>query len=219
MLECIFVETNVAPNASVIWMHGLGADGHDFEGIIPELNLPPHLGIRFIFPNAPVRPVTIANCSMRAWYDIFHPYLGNEPDIAGILQMAKEIELLVDAEIARGIASHRIVLAGFSQGGVLALEVGPRYPKRLAGVMALSTYSPTASLLAKEATVANAELPIFWGHGSTDMVVPEPLMRNAEMAFVQAKYPVEFHLYPGMAHSVCPAEISDLSQFLQRVFS
>jgi len=219
MLECISVETNIIPNASVIWMHGLGADGHDFEGIIPELNLPSHLGIRFIFPNAPVRPVTVMNSSMRAWYDIFHPYLGNEPDLSGILQMAKEIALLVDAEIARGIPSHRIVLAGFSQGGVLALEVGPRYPTRLAGVMALSTYSPTAGLLEKEASVANADLPIFWGHGSIDMVVPERLMQDAKNAFAQAKYPVEFHLYPRMAHSVCPAEISDISQFLQRVLS
>jgi phospholipase/carboxylesterase len=220
MLDCITVETKSNPDACVIWMHGLGADGHDFETIIPELNLAAHLGIRFIFPNAPMRSVTVANgFRMRAWYDIIHADLGNTPDVAGILESSREIEKLVDSEEARGIPSLRIALAGFSQGGVLALQIGPRFPRPLAGVMALSTYSPTALSLAKELSAVNRHLPVFWAHGTADSVVPESLMREGKDAFVNAGFAVEFHNYSRMAHGICPQEIEDMASFLQRIFA
>ena len=217
--EPLVIETGVhAPDACVIWLHGLGADGHDFEPIIPELRLDPGLNIRFVFPHAPMMPVTInQGFVMRAWYDIRTADIANEPDGKGIRASAKLVSDMVDAEIAVGIAPKRIVLAGFSQGGVVVLQAGLRYPKQLAGILALSTYLPLADTLDSEKAEVNANIPILMAHGSADPVIPVVLAQHSHKKLEQAGYPVEWHEYKGMPHSVSEQEIFHIAEWLEKV--
>jgi phospholipase/carboxylesterase len=215
-MDAIEIETGAAPRAAVIWLHGLGADGHDFEPIVPELGLPASLPVRFVFPHAPVRPVTLnQGMRMRAWYDIFR--LGGGPeDEAGIQASEAALRQLIEKEKGRGIAPGKLVIAGFSQGGAVALQTALRYPERLAGVLALSTYLPLAAHLEKERAGKNQDLPIFMAHGSYDDVIPLHRADDSRRALEKLGYPVEWHAYP-MPHSVCPQEIADIAEFLVRI--
>lgn len=215
-LQTIEIETRPKPSHSVIWLHGLGADGSDFVPIVQELALPP-LGIRFVFPHAPMRPVTInGGFVMRAWYDIVYQDLALKEDEPGLRQSQKSIEELIAKEIARGVPAGRIVIAGFSQGGVMSLQTGLRQPGRLAGVMALSAYLPLASTLAKERNAANSDVPVFMGHGIVDNIVPLPLGIASRDQLLKLGYDLDWHQYP-MAHSVCPEELEDIGAWLTRV--
>ena len=217
-LEVIEVETGPAPRAAVIWLHGLGADGHDFEPIVPELRLPASRPVRFIFPNAPQRPVTInMGMRMRAWYDILQLGGGKE-DEAGIRESQSQLEALIAGEVKRGIAPGKIVLAGFSQGGAIVLQTGLRHAGRLAGVMALSTYLPLAKTLEKERAAANRDLPIFMAHGTFDTVISLDVSRVSADLMIKHGYPLSWHEYP-MAHAVCEAEIADIRVFLCRLLN
>ena len=217
-LTTIVIKPQTEHRYSIIWLHGLGADGHDFEGIVPQLKLMNKSAIRFIFPNAPVQPVTInGGMAMRAWYDIAGAALQREVDVAGIYQSAAAIVKLIDQEIASGVAPEHILLAGFSQGGVIALHAGLRYPKRLAGILALSTYLPTVPQLAMEASKANQALPIFFAHGNSDSIVPMEIAKQAYQALVALHYPVQWWEY-AMPHSVCPQEVEHIAQFINTVF-
>lgn len=212
------IVTGAPPVGSVIWLHGLGADGHDFAPIVPELALPPSLALRFIFPHAPAMPVTInAGYVMPAWYDIRHPNLGLGEDAGGIRASQQVVEDLIEREQERGIPDSRIVLAGFSQGGAIALHTALRHGHRLAGVLALSTYLPLKSALTAEASPANSTLPIFMAHGRHDTVVPLPLAAASRDVLLQAGYPLEWREY-GMAHSVCADEIADIGAWLRDRF-
>ena len=217
-LETIEIATGPAPSASVIWMHGLGADGHDFEPIVPELGLPGTLQVRFIFPNAPVRPVTLnMGMAMRAWYDIIEIGGGRE-DGEGLRASQAAIEQLIAAEVARGIPASRIVLAGFSQGGAIAFQTGLRHPQRLAGIMALSTYLPLAGTVEDERSAANRDLPVFMAHGSVDPMISIGRAQQSRKMLEALGYPLEWHEYP-MPHSVCPQEITDISDWLVRTLT
>ena len=212
VLETVERATRGAPELAVIWLHGLGADGHDFEPIIPELGL--SVGVRFVFPHAPIRPVTInGGVPMRAWYDIVGFDAAAE-DAAGIRASAAGVARLVDREVARGVPAERIVLAGFSQGGAIALQLGLREPRRLAGVLALSTYLPLAATLASEKSAANSALPIFLAHGSADPVIPLALADASRRALVREGYAVDWRVYP-MAHAVCAPEIHAIGAWLE----
>ncbi len=212
MLDCIEMTTGEAPSLAVIWLHGLGAEGHDFEPIVPELNL--RFAARFVFPHAPVRPVTInGGMPMRAWYDILGFDRSAREDAAGIRASAAAVTELVDREIARGIPAERIVLAGFSQGGAIALHTALREPRALAGVLALSTYLPLAATLASERHLANAGLPIFMAHGTQDPVLPLKLGEFSRRALESLGYSVEWRTYP-MPHSVCMEEIRAIAAWL-----
>ena len=215
-LETIEIETGAKPGAAVIWLHGLGADGHDFEPIVPELGLPASRPVRFIFPNAPQRPVTI-NMGMRmpAWYDILQMGGGPE-DEAGIRASQAQIEQLIAGEVKKGIPHDKIVLAGFSQGGAIALQTALRQREKLAGVMALSTYLPLREKLEKERAAANSALPIFMAHGSHDPMIPMARAQQSRDALLALGYKVEWRDYP-MPHSVCPDEIADIAAFLLRI--
>ena len=215
-LETIEIETGPRPSAAVIWLHGLGADGHDFEPIVPELGLPAAKPVRFIFPNAPQRPVTInMGMRMRAWYDILQ--LGGGPeDEAGIRESQGLLERLLEREKTRGVPARRIVLAGFSQGGAIVLQAGLRHAERLAGVMALSTYLPLAKTLAAERAAINSDLPVFMAHGSLDPMIPVQRAQLSRDALLGLGYPVQWREYP-MAHAVCPQEIDDIAAFLLRI--
>lgn len=217
----LLVETGVhAPDASVIWLHGLGADGHDFEPIIPELRLDPGFNIRFVFPHAPMMPVTInQGFVMRAWYDIRSADIGAEADEKGIRASAVLLHDMIDAEIANGIAPERIVLAGFSQGGAIALHAGLRYEKKLAGIMALSTYLPLDESLETEKSEANAEIPILLAHGSADPVIPVDMAYRTQKVMEREGYKVEWHEYKGMAHSVSEQEIYHLAEWLENILT
>ena len=217
-LPCIEIETAPAPDAAVIWLHGLGADGHDFEPIVPELGLPPSLALRFVFPHAPMRPVTInMDMRMRAWYDIAQPGGGGE-DAAGIRESQALLEALIARERARGIPARRIVLAGFSQGGAIVLQTGLRHAERLAGIMALSTYLPLAASLPAEAAPANRDLPVFMAHGEMDPVIDISRAERSREALQAQGYPVQWAAYP-MPHSVCADEIDDIARWLQDVLA
>lgn len=216
LLERIEIETGATPDATVIWMHGLGADGHDFEPIVPELHLPAGMAVRFIFPHAPERPVTLnMGMRMRAWYDILELGGGRE-DGEGLRASQAAIEALIDAEESRGVAPARIVLAGFSQGGAIALQTGLRHPERLAGIMALSTYLPIAGTVETERSAANADLPIFMAHGTQDPMIPIDRAERSRKMLDALGYPLEWHAYP-MPHSVCPQEIADISKWLVKL--
>ena len=211
-MDAIEIETGPRPAATVIWLHGLGADGHDFEPIVPELRLPKP--VRFVFPHAPIRPVTInQGMRMRAWYDIFQ-FGGGPEDEAGIRASEGLLKELISQERKKDIAPKSIVLAGFSQGGAIVLQTGLRYPERLAGIMALSTYLPLHEKI-EEATPANRDVPIFMAHGSYDDIIPLPKAEASKDLLVKAGYPVEWRTYP-MPHSVCPPEIGHISEFLLR---
>ena len=212
MLDSIEITTGGAPELSVLWLHGLGADGHDFEPIVPELGL--RFPVRFVFPHAPVRAVTInGGMTMRAWYDILGFDRRTQEDAAGIRASAAAVALLIDREIERGMPSDRIVLAGFSQGGAIALHTALREPRPLAGVLALSTYLPLAASLASERSAANASVPIFMAHGTGDTVLPLSLAETSRTALQALGYAVEWHAYP-MAHSVSMEEISAIGAWL-----
>jgi phospholipase/carboxylesterase len=199
---------------SVIWMHGLGADGHDFEPVVTMLDVP---RTRFILPHAPRRPVTINNgYSMPAWYDLYGLDASSQQDRIGIEQSRAQIESLIAAEVARGVPADRIVLAGFSQGGAIALHTGLRYSERLAGIIALSTYLPLRTSLAEEAASVNADLPIFMAHGIDDEVISMATNQASRELIEDLRYPLEWHTY-AMAHSVCEEEITDIRLFLMRV--
>ena len=208
-MEAIEIETGPNPTATVIWLHGLGADGHDFEPIVPELELPKP--VRFVFPHAPIRPVTInQGMRMRAWYDIFQ-FGGGPEDDAGIRASQKLVEDLIAKE--RG---KKIVLAGFSQGGAIVLQTALRHPERLAGVMALSTYLPLSATLEKERSKASHDLPIFMAHGKFDDIIPIERARQSRDFLTKLNYQVEWREYP-MPHSVCAEEIADISAFLVKL--
>jgi phospholipase/carboxylesterase len=214
-----FVETNPpgAANASVILMHGLGADGHDFASIVPQLNLTGKLSVRFVFPHAPVRPITInAGYQMRAWYDILGFDKNQREDEKGIADSAMAIEALIEQEISRGIPTERIVLAGFSQGGAMALYCGLRYPRPLGGILALSTYLPIAKTLAAQANHANKSVPIFMAHGAQDPVLPLEWATITDETLKALGYKVDFHTYP-MAHTVCADEVLDIKKWFEKI--
>ena len=216
-LETVTVETGPKPTFSIIWMHGLGADGHDFEPLVPELLDKGMPVIRFVFPHAPVRPVTINNgFEMRAWYDIIGIDRRSAEDFDGIRASAQSVSALIGAENARGVASNRIVIAGFSQGGAMALHIATRHTERLAGVIALSCYLPQANELATSRSAANQSTPIFMAHGTQDPVVPYPLGDESRRLLESAGYSVEWHSYP-MPHSLCEPEVADIRSWLGRI--
>jgi phospholipase/carboxylesterase len=220
MLETIEIETAPKPTAAVIWLHGLGADGNDFAAVVPELRLAKTPAVRFVFPHAPMMPVTINNgYVMRAWYDVSYGDLegrSRQADEKGVRASQAEIEKLIEREIGRGIAANKIVIAGFSQGGAIALQAGLRYAKQLAGIMALSTYLPLAQSLQAEASAANRSIPIFFAHGTQDPVIAMAMGEASRQALTAAGYLVEWHPYP-MQHSVCAEEIADISAWLESV--
>jgi phospholipase/carboxylesterase len=217
MLETIEVETAAKPNAVVIWLHGLGADGHDFEPIVPEIVGRGERAWRFVFPHAPVRPVTInGGMSMRAWYDIKGLDRQAAEDAAGFRDTDVQVRELIAREVKRGIAAHRIVLAGFSQGGAVSLYTSVRFAETLAGVMALSCYLPRQSSFIAERAAANNATPIFMAHGQGDPVIALGLGVQSRNFLKAQGYAVEWHEYP-MAHAVCAAEIADIREFLFRV--
>lgn len=216
LLETIEIESSTSPTAAVIWMHGLGADGHDFAPIVRELDLSGCHGIRFVFPHAETMPVTINNgYVMRAWYDILGMDLVRREDANGLRASQHRINDLIANEIARGIPAERIVLAGFSQGCAMTLQTGLRYPHRLAGLMCLSGYLPLADTIAEERHHANQHTPIFMAHGRGDGVV---LINRAEASrdvLQKLGYAIEWHEYM-MQHSVCAEEVDDISRWLQQ---
>jgi phospholipase/carboxylesterase len=210
------IETRPNPSHSVIWMHGLGADGHDFVPIIGQLALPP-LGIRFVFPHAPMMPVTInGGFVMRAWYDIAMENLGVKEDAHGLHASQLAIEQLIQREVQRGIPTSRIVLAGFSQGGAMALQTGLRHPKKLAGILVLSAYLPLMASIERERNPANGLTAIFQGHGTLDPVVPMALAVASRARLTQLGYPVEWHEYP-MMHGLCEEELADVGAWFGKV--
>jgi len=214
LLPAIEHETAASPRYSVIWLHGLGADGHDFAPIVPELVAVDWPALRFVFPHAPVRPVTVnGGMPMRAWYDIVGFDLLAQQDEAGIRASIAATEALIARENARGVPDERIFLAGFSQGGAIALAAGLRHASRLAGIVALSTYLPIADTLAAERSAANAAVPIFQAHGSFDPVVVPPRSSASRDLLQGLGYRVDWHSYP-MAHAVCAEEIADLRRWL-----
>lgn len=219
LLECIERETGANPRAAVIWMHGLGADGNDFVPIVDEMRLPPSLPIRFVFPHAPVRPVTLNNgFRMRAWYDIAAGDITDRADISGIRTSQEQITALIARENARRIDTRRIVLAGFSQGGVIALHTGLRHPERLAGIVALSTYVVQPNMIAAEGSPANHDIPILMAHGTMDPMIRLEWGDMSRRALVAAGYSVDWHTYP-MEHTVAWEEIEVVGTFLARALA
>jgi phospholipase/carboxylesterase len=213
-LDAIEIETTPAPKASIIWLHGLGADGHDFEPVVPELGLPTSTAVRFIFPHAPVRPVTInGGARMRAWYDVTPD---GQQDTGGIRASQAHVEALIARERTRGISAGAIVLAGFSQGGAMTLQTSLRHPERLAGILALSAYLPLPDTLAQEASAANRDLPIFMAHGTQDPVIPLSWAKRSRDFLVGLGYAVQWHEYL-MPHSVCGEEIADIARWLRHI--
>ncbi len=217
LLQAIELNTGHDPVGAVIWMHGLGADGNDFMPVVKELGLPDHLPLRFIFPHAPMRAVTInAGHVMRAWYDIIEiSSVERKVDEAGIRESQRAIEALIEREIARGVAANRIVLAGFSQGGAIALQTALRYKRGLAGILALSTYLPLAASLETEASSANHGIPIFMAHGQQDTVIDISIAESSVKELRRIGYKVDWREYP-MAHSVSMEEISDIGTWLKQ---
>jgi phospholipase/carboxylesterase len=215
LLETVEIATGPAPGAAVIWLHGLGADGHDFEPLVPQLTWPGAPDIRFVFPHAPVRPVTInGGMAMRAWYDIVSLTASRDRDQRGIADSVEQAAALIRRERDRGIEAGRIVVAGFSQGGAIALQLVLRYPERLAGLVALSTYLLLDDRLEQAAHEANRGLPVFFGHGRQDPMVPCRLGELAAERLRAMGYAVEWHSYP-MPHAVCPDEVDDLAAWLR----
>lgn len=211
VVDAIEVETGSPPEAAVIWLHGLGADGHDFEPIVPELNL--RRAVRFVFPHAPVRAVTVnQGMRMRAWYDILQ-FGGGAEDQAGVRDSQRMVEELVGRQ---SVPAKRVVLAGFSQGGAIALQTALRYPERVAAVMALSSYVPLAATLPAEKSAANQDIPIFMAHGRYDDLIPLHRAQASRDFLQKLGYKVEWHDYP-MPHSVCADEIVDIRRFLESV--
>ncbi len=221
LLEAVEIQTGKQPEASVIWMHGLGADGNDFVPVVNELDLSGTPAVRFIFPHAPLRAVTINNgYVMRAWYDVSPDDLaGNtrRADERGVRESQAQIEALIEREVMRGIPANHVILAGFSQGGAIALQTGLRHDQPLAGIMALSTYLPLADSFVREAAPANRATPIFMAHGTFDPVVPYAMGAGSMTFLTGLGYRMEWHDYP-MQHSVCIEEIRDIGNWLRNVF-
>jgi phospholipase/carboxylesterase len=217
LLETVEIETGLSVHAAVVWMHGLGADGHDFEPIVPELDLPDGVSVRFVFPHAPPRPVTInGGAVMRAWYDVTGPGGVRREDEQGVRASQRDIEALIEREKKRGLSAGHILLAGFSQGGAMALQTGLRHTERLAGLVVLSSFLPLASALAAEVSPANRDVPIFMAHGAHDPMIPLARGRESRDRLLALGYRVEWHEYP-MPHAVCTEEIADLSTWLRGV--
>ena len=215
-LESFQIEAKGLATGSVIWLHGLGADGHDFEPIVSQLGLP--RSVRWVFPHAPHRPVTInGGMSMRAWYDILSLDRRGPEDEKGIRASAKAVGAMLATEVGRGVPEEKIVLAGFSQGGAIALHVGLRYPKRLAGVVALSTYLPLASTLGAEKSDAGQQTEIFLGHGLLDPVIPPFFGEASKNALEEQGYRVGWNTYTA-EHAVCPEEVRDIGTWLRGRF-
>lgn len=215
LLEHIEIEPDAPAGAAIIWLHGLGADGHDFEPIVPELHLPASLPVRFIFPHAPIRPVTInGGAEMRAWYDFVpHSETEGRDDIE---VSAAQIRASIDREMARGIPAHKILLAGFSQGGVIALHTGLRFDHRLAGILALSTYLYDVRGTERERTDANLAIPIMIAHGTHDPMIPVMRAATSRENLIRLGYDVRWYTYP-MGHQVCLEEVAEISHFFQEV--
>ncbi len=215
--ETVEVLTGENPQGSIIWLHGLGADGHDFEPIVPELRLPADLSLRFVFPHAPVQPVTInGGMAMRSWYDIVSFDSEGRADRAGVLASSAVLEGLIDREIERGIAASKIVVAGFSQGGAVAIHTALQTGHEIAGLMALSTYMALPDDAAN--AVSRKDLPIFMAHGSFDPVLRMEWGRASADRLIEAGYAVDWHEYP-MAHAVCPQEIADIGHWLSSIYN
>ncbi len=218
LLDSVEIETGSRPEASVIWLHGLGADGHDFEPIVPQLDIE-EIPMRFVFPHAPVRPVTLnAGFEMRAWYDIVGIDRSSPQDLDGIRQSQADVAALIHRENQRGVATSNIVLAGFSQGGAVALYAGLRYPEKLAGILGLSTYLPHAPDTAAERVAVNQDTRIFLAHGKHDDVVAMSLGSESRKLLDNLGYEVEWHTYP-VAHNVAAEEIADIRSWLESVFT
>ncbi|MYN14106.1 carboxylesterase [Pusillimonas sp. TS35] len=219
LLDCIEIETGPNPQRAVIWMHGLGADGNDFAPIIPELKLGDMPAIRFVFPHAPVRPVTInQGMAMRAWFDIFMPGPVRREDDAGLRASQLAVEALIKRENERGIPTSRIVLAGFSQGGAMTLQTGLRQPEKLAGMMCLSGFLPLAHTIAQEGSPANRDTPIYMAHGTMDPVIVLSRAQASHEQLVSLGYPVQWHTYP-MPHSLCLDEVNDIAAYLRKALA
>jgi phospholipase/carboxylesterase len=218
-IQHIELVTGDNPKGTVIWMHGLGADCWDFVPIVKELGLPETLPLRFIFPQAPMRPITINNGHvMPGWYDISMQDIARKPDEGGVRESQTAIDQLIERELTRGMASDKIILAGFSQGGAIALQTGLRSKRELGGIMALSTYLTLADSLAKEKTIANANIPILMAHGTQDPIVPLALAKSSRDALAQQNYQVEWREYP-MQHSVCADEVEVIAVWLAKRFT
>jgi phospholipase/carboxylesterase len=214
LLAAVEIKPVLPACASIIWMHGLGADGHDFEPLIPQLDIVDRLGVRVILPHAPRRPVTInGGMLMPAWYDIPAADFSRGQDSEGICASEQQLRDLIERELALGIPAERILLAGFSQGGAIALHTGLRYPQPLAGVLALSTYLPLAARLEAEMSTANRSIPIMMAHGTQDPVVPLQLAEQSRDRLRQAGYRVDWHTY-AMPHAVSPEELVDVRRWL-----
>ena len=218
LLDSVEHQTGPEPRWSILWLHGLGADGHDFAPIVPELLRAGWPELRFVFPHAPVRPVTINNgARMRAWYDIRNMEIDQRADEQGVRESIAQVEALVAREVERGVPPERILLAGFSQGGAIALAAGVRREAALGGLIALSTYLPMASTTAGEATKAGLGTPVFMAHGQLDPVVPESLGQRSRQALEGLGMAIDWHVY-AMPHSVCAEEIRDLGDWMHQRF-
>jgi phospholipase/carboxylesterase len=218
LLDAVEINPAQQPLACLIWLHGLGADGHDFEPLIPELRLVNEIGVRVVLPHAPHRPVTInGGMVMRAWYDVLSTDFGYAEDGSGIRQSEQELLTLIAREVANGIPAERIVLAGFSQGGAMALYTGVRYPRAFAGILALSCYLPLAESLARERCESSRAVPIMMAHGVSDPLIPLALAEQSRDRLRQLGYTVDWHTYP-MPHAVYPQEIRDLRDWLENRF-
>ena len=219
VLPAIEIETAARPDAAVIWLHGLGDTGDGWSQVVPGLRLPATMAVRFVFPHAPAIPVAINNnYVMPAWYDIRDGNLNERADLPGVRRSQAQLEALIAREKARGVPDSRIVLAGFSQGGAIALYTGLRHPERLAGIVALSTYLIDGAALAQEAAPANRDVPIFMGHGTHDPVVRLAWAEASRKTLVDAGWPVEWHVYP-MEHSATMEEVAEIGTFLARVLA
>lgn len=219
LLNTVEIEPKTAAKASIIWMHGLGANAHDFEPIVPYLNIPPEMGLRFVFPNAPQKPVTVnGGYVMPAWYDLRSMQIDQSEDTAGIRESANAISALIEREQERGIASECILLAGFSQGGAIALHTGLRYEQKLGGILALSCYLPLLDTLATERSEMNQDIPIFMAHGQMDEIIPLILAKASADHLRQLDYAVEWHEY-AMRHEVNIDEIQHIGAWLRRILA
>ncbi len=215
LLPCVEINPSATPDACVIWLHGLGDSGHGFAPIVPELKLPKTMAVKFLFPHAPERPITInGGMRMRAWYDIKTLDFESRADLDGVKTSAAQVERLIEAQIDSGIPAHRIILAGFSQGGVIALHLAPRFAHKLAGVLALSTYMCEPSLLQSEANDMNRDTPIMMAHGEQDEVVPVFMGNAAFKTLSECGFNATWQTYQ-MQHNVCMQELNDISAWLQ----
>lgn len=218
-VETVEVETGPRPRAAVVWLHGLGADGYDFEPVVPALGLPAALPVRFVFPHAPFQPVTInGGAVMRAWYDVYQLGSVRREDERGVRASQAVVEELLAREKARGVEARRLGVAGFSQGGAIALQTGLRHAERLAGILALSTYLPLHQTVEQEASAAARGVPIFMAHGVHDPLIPIERARQSRDRLRALGYQVEWREYP-MAHAVCPEEVRDVGAWLVRVLA